>query len=410
MSNDKPGADGVETIAPENRNVPTDVAPTAAAEAGSIDISFSPELSSFLAINDISIGFTSYQTGRLYLIGHGPDGKLALHEAVYPQAMGVTGDASRIYLGTLTQIVRMENVLGPSQRANQVHDKVYVPRNLQTTGNVDIHEIGIQANGRIIFVNTRFNCLCEPSLTHSFKPVWKPAFISQLVAEDRCHLNGLAMVDGRPKYVSAVSRSDVANGWRDHRDDGGLIIDVDSNAILAEGLSMPHSPRFHDGRVWLLNSGTGELGWLDPADRSFVPLAFFPGFLRGLAFHNDHAFVTLSKPRKGDFEGLALDGLLKEKERAAWCGIQIVSQSTGEVAQWLRFEGAITELFDICVLPGVQNPITLGPNSVEIRDFLTVEPPAVLGSGSPRYGRARNSAIAAAARCDGGRSASRSKE
>eukprot|EP01013_Petalomonas_cantuscygni_P032552 TRINITY_DN59124_c0_g1_i1.p2 TRINITY_DN59124_c0_g1~~TRINITY_DN59124_c0_g1_i1.p2 ORF type:complete len:292 (+),score=60.40 TRINITY_DN59124_c0_g1_i1:594-1469(+) len=291
--------------------------------------------------------------------------------------MGVAGDASRIYLGTLTQIVRMENVLGPGQTANQVHDKVYVPRNLQTTGNVDIHEIGIQDNGKIVFVNTRFNCLCEPSLTHSFKPVWKPEFISEIVAEDRCHLNGLAMVDGKPKYVSAAARSNVANGWRDRRDDGGLIIDVESNAILAEGLSMPHSPRFHDDRLWLLNSGTGELGWLDPADRSFMPLAFFPGFLRGLAFHNDHAFVTLSKPRKGHFEGLALDGLLKEKDSTAWCGIQIVSQSTGKLAQWLRFEGAITELFDICVLPGVQNPITLGPNSVEIRDFLTIEPSAI---------------------------------
>ncbi|NRD88220.1 TIGR03032 family protein [Sphingopyxis sp. BSNA05] len=377
VSKDKPGAEGAETIAPENRNVPTDVAPDAASEPGNIDISFSPGLASFLKSNNISIGFTSYQTGRLYLIGHGPDGKLALHEAVYPQAMGVTGDASRIYLGTLTQIVRMENVLAPGQTANEVHDKVYVPRNLQTTGNVDIHEIGIQENGRILFVNTRFNCLCEPSLTHSFRPVWKPDFISEIIAEDRCHLNGVAMVGGRPKYVSAAARSDTAGGWRDHRDDGGLIIDVESHAIIAEGLSMPHSPRVHDGRVWLLNSGTGELGWLDPADHSFVPLAFFPGFLRGLAFHNDHAFVTLSKPRKGHFEGLALDDRLQEKDQDAWCGVQIVSQSTGDVAQWLRFEGAITELFDVCVLPGVRNPITLGPNSVEIRDFLTVEPAAL---------------------------------
>ncbi|ASK88300.1 TIGR03032 family protein [Sphingorhabdus sp. SMR4y] len=376
MSKDQPDSEGIETIAPENRNVPTDVAPDTAAEAGSIDISFSPGLSAFLKSGNISIGFTSYQTGRLYLIGHGPDGKLALHEAVYPQAMGVTGDASRIYLGTLTQIVRMENVLAPGQTANQVHDKVYVPRNLQTTGNVDIHEIGIQDNGRILFVNTRFNCLCEPSLTHSFRPVWKPDFISEIIAEDRCHLNGLAMVDGRPKYVSAVARSDRANGWRDHRHDGGLIIDVESQAIIADRLSMPHSPRVHDGRVWLLNSGSGELGWLDRADNSFVPLAFCPGFLRGLAFHGEFAFVTLSKPRHGHFEGLALDDRLKETGSDAWCGFQILSQADGTVKEWLRLEGAITELFDICVLPGVRNPITLGPNSVEIRDFLTVEPPA----------------------------------
>ena len=377
MSKDSARTDGPETVAPENRNVPTAAEPKETLEPGSIDISFSPGLAEFLAANDIAIGFTSYQTGRLYLIGRGPDKKLALHEAVYPQAMGLTGDANRIYLGTLTQIVRMENVLGPGQTANQVHDKVYVPRNLQTTGNVDIHEIGIQDNGKIVFVNTRYNCLCEPSLTHSFKPIWKPEFISEIVAEDRCHLNGLAMVGGKPKYVSAVSRSNVDKGWRDDRDAGGLIIDVESNAVLAEGLSMPHSPRFHDDRLWLLNSGTGELGWLDPDHKSFVPLAFFPGFLRGLAFHNGHAFVTLSKPRHGHFEGLALDDRLKDSDSDAWCGVQIVSQGDGAVVHWLRFEGAITELFDICVLPGVENPITLGPNSVEIRDFLTIEPSAI---------------------------------
>jgi uncharacterized protein (TIGR03032 family) len=364
-----------ETVAPENRNRPTDVPPTAVEEAGKIDINFSQGLASFLATNNISIGFTSYQTGRLYLVGHGPDGKLALHEAVYPQAMGVTGDASRIYLGTLTQIVRMENVLEPNQLANKVHDKVYVPRNMQTTGNIDCHELGIRENGKIVFVNTRYSCLGEPSLTHSFKPVWKPDFISKLAPEDRCHLNGLAMVDGEPKYVSAVCRSDVVDGWRDRRHDGGIIIDVQTNAIVADGLSMPHSPRFHDGRLWLLNSGSGELGYLDQADNSFTPVAFFPGFLRGLTFYNDHAFVTLSKPRHGRFEGLELDQKLKEKDADAWCGIQIVSLANGDVVQWLRFDGAITELFDICVLPGVRNPITLGPQSAEIRDFVTIENP-----------------------------------
>ena len=371
---DKPDRDA-EKVSPENTNTPTEAPPANTPEAGKIDIDFSQGLAGFLASNNISIGFTSYQTGRLYLVGHGADGKLALHEAVYPQAMGVIGDGDRIYLGTLTQIVRMENVLNPSQRANEIHDKVYVPRNMQTTGNVDIHELGIKENGKIVFVNTRYSCLCEPSVTHSFKPVWKPEFISKLAAEDRCHLNGLAMVDGQPKYVTAVCRSDVVDGWRDRRHDGGVIIDVDSNEIMAEGLSMPHSPRVHDGRLWVLNSGSGELGWINPADRAFTPIAFFPGFLRGLAFHNDHAFVTLSKPRHGRFEGLALDDKLKEKDADAWCGVQIVSLANGDVAQWLRFDGAITELFDICVLPGVQNPITLGPQSAEIRDFLTIEDP-----------------------------------
>ena len=364
-----------EKISRENTNTPTEAPPATPPEAGKIDINFSQGLAGFLASNNIAIGFTSYQTGRLYLIGHGSDGKLALHEALYPQAMGVIGDANRIYLGTLTQIVRMENVLGSGQRANEVHDKVYVPRNLQTTGNVDIHELGIRENGKIVFVNTRYSCLCEPSVTHGFKPIWKPEFISKLGPEYLCHLNVLAMVEDQPKYVTAVCRSDVVDGWRDRRHDGGIVIDIDSNEILTGGLSMPHSPRFHDGKLWLLNSGTGELGWLNPSDKAFTPLAFFPGFLRGLAFHNGYAFVTLSKPRHGRFEGLELDAKLKAKDADAWCGIQIVSLSSGDVAQWLRFDGAITELFDICVLPGVANPITLGPQSAEIRDFLTIENP-----------------------------------
>ena len=338
-----------------------------------IDINFSGGLSQFLARNQVSLAFTSYQTGRLYLIGHSPDGKLSLHEALYPQAMGVVGDGQRIYLGTLTQIVRMENALGADQLANNVHDKLYVPRNMQTTGNIDIHEMGIRKDGKMIFINTKFSCLCEPSLTHSFKPIWKPKFISKLAPEDRCHLNGLAMKDGQPKYVSAVCKSDVVDGWRDRRHESGIIIDIDTDEIVAEGLSMPHSPRWYDGKLWVLNSGSGELGTIDPKTKKFVPFTFCPGFLRGLSFNNGHAFVTLSKPRHGRFEGLDLDGKLKDKDADAWCGVQVISLATGDVAQWIRFDGAITELFDICVLPGVKNPLTLGPNSKEIQEFITYE-------------------------------------
>lgn len=342
-------------------------------EQPKIDINFSRGLAAFLAGNGISIAFTSYQTGRLYLIGHGPDGNLSLHEAGYSQAMGVAGDHNRLYLGTLTQIVRLENVLLPGQLANNVHDKVYVPRNMQVTGDIDIHEIGVRDNGVMVFINTKYGCLCEPSLTHSFKPIWKPDFITKIAPEDRCHLNGLAMVEGRPKYVSAVCRSDVVDGWRDRRHDGGILIDIETNDILAEGLSMPHSPRWHDGKLWVLNSGSGELGWINPDDKSFNPVVFCPGFLRGLAFHNGHAFLTLSKPRHGRFEGLSLDDKLKEKDADAWCGVQIINLASGDVVQWIRFDGAITELFDVCILPGVKNPLTLGPNSQEIRDFVTFE-------------------------------------
>lgn len=134
---------------------------------------------------------------------------------------------------------------------------------------------------------------------------------------------------------------------------------------------MRPSPRWFDGKLWVLNSGSGELGWINPDDKNFNPVAFFPGFLRGLAFHGNYAITTLSKPRHGRFEGLELDNKLKEKDADAWCGIQIIDLNNRDVAQWLRFDGAITELFDVCALPGVKNPITLGPNSAEIRDFIS---------------------------------------
>lgn len=343
------------------------------------DISFSGGLAEFLANQNISLAFTSYQAGGLYLIGHEPNGKLSLHQTGYSQAMGVAGDQNRIYLATHTELIRLENVLAADQMVNNLHDKVYVPRNVQVTGAIDIHELGVRSNGTIVFVNTRYSCLCEPSLSHSFKPVWKPDFISKLAPEDRCHLNGLAMKNGEPKYVTAVCRSDVVDGWRDRRHASGIIIDVETENIVCEELSMPHSPRWHDGRLWVLNSGTGELGWVDEKNKSFNPIAFFPGFLRGLAFHNGHAIVTLSKSRYKRFDGLALAGTLEEKDADAWCGVQIISLLTGDVVQWVRFDGVIEELFDICVLNNVKNPLTLGLNSKEIRDFITIENPAWVG-------------------------------
>ena len=347
------------------------------------DISFSGGLKSFLAANRISLAFTSYQSGNLYLFGPGGDSKLAMHQAAYPQAMGVVGDGNRIYLASRSQIIRLENVLGPGQVANKKHDKVYVPRNFQTTGAVDLHEIGVCSDGKVVFANTKYSCLCELSLTHSFRPIWKPDFISKLAPEDRCHLNGLAMHNGKPRFASAVCRSDVVDGWRDRRDDGGIIIDIATDKIVAEGLSMPHSPRFHDRRLWVANSGTGEIGYINRKAKRFHPFAFCPGFIRGLSFIDGYAIVTLSKPRYKRFDGLQLADALEQRDADPWCGIQIISLADGSVAHWIRFDGAVQELFDVCVLPGVNDAITLGPQSAEILSFITIEEPAWTATPNP---------------------------
>jgi len=77
-------------------------------------------------------------------------------------------------------------VLEPDQQVNHVFDTCYVPREIFVTGELDAHDIGQLADGRIVFVNTLYNCLATPSARHSFTPIWKPPFISKIINEDRC--------------------------------------------------------------------------------------------------------------------------------------------------------------------------------------------------------------------------------
>ena len=338
-----------------------------------VEKSCSRGLASWLAGNRISLAISSYQSGRVYLVGSDPQGRVSFFERIFERAMGIVGNAQRIYLGGLYQLWRFENVLRPNEVIHKHFDKCYVPRNAQTIGDLDIHELGIRKNGKVVFVNTKYSCLAELSQTHSFKAIWKPDFISKLAPEDRCHLNGLAMVDGEPKYVTAVCKSDSVDGWRDRRKDGGVVIDVETNEIVCEGLSMPHSPRWANGKLWVLNAGTGHLGYVDFETKSFVPLTFVPGFLRGLSIVGNVAAVGLSKPRNQRFEGLQLDEELKKRDADPWCGVQIVSLTNGDVLNWIRFEGDVTELFDISFLPNVRNPMLVGQRTPEIRELITFE-------------------------------------
>ena len=371
---------GLDAVAPAAATQPNAAADPAQAAGTPRDItrlkvekSCSRGLAGWLAQHRLSLAITSYQTGRIYLVGSDQQGRVSFFERIFERAMGVVGNAQRIYLGGLYQLWRFENVLRPNVVIHQQFDKCYVPRNAQTIGDLDIHELGIRKNGKVVFVNTKYSCLAELSQTHSFKAIWKPTFISKMAPEDRCHLNGLAMVDGEPKYVTAVCRSDAVDGWRDRRQDGGVVIDVQTDEIVCEGLSMPHSPRWHNDKLWVLNAGTGHLGWVDFENKAFVPHAFVPGFARGLSIIGNVAAVGLSKPRNQRFEGLKLDEELRKRDAEPWCGVQIISLSNGDVMNWIRFEGDISEIFDISFLPNVKNPMMIGLRTAEIRDLITFE-------------------------------------
>ena len=338
--------------------------------------SFSDGLVAILSKLDIGLAFTSYQSGTLYLLGRRLDGGVHLHrsEALKPMGMAI-GAGGRLTLCCDSQIIQFENVLERGEKMDDMFDACYVPRTINVTGRLDAHDIGIDSKGRTIFVNTRFNCLATPSLQHSFELVWKPSFISQVVDEDRCHLNGLAMVDGEPAYVTAVGRCDTIDGWRDRRANGGIVIDVANDTVVCQGLSMPHSPRVHDGVLWVLNSGTGELGKIIRAkdgEGRFEPVAFCPGFLRGLAFYGKYAFVGLSRPRYKRFEGLELDSRLKQADSEPWTGIHVIDLEKRSCVGWFRIDGSVAELYDVGVVPHCMCPVAVSLNSPEIATLITL--------------------------------------
>ena len=248
-------------------------------------------------------------------------------------------------MGAQFQLWRFENVVRPGQEY-EGHDRLFIPRAGYTTGDLDVHDLAAEAGGRLVFVNTRFGCLAALSGRDSFTPLWLPAFQSRLVPEDRCHLNGLALDDGRVRYVTAVAMSDMADGWRDRRRDGGVVVDVQRNEVVARGLSMPHSPRVYHGRLWLHNSGTGEFGHVDLAAGRFEPLCFCPGYLRGLAFAGDFAVMGLSLARQEDktFGGLPLGENLGSRGAEPRCGLLVVDLQSGQTAHWVRIEGMVSEL------------------------------------------------------------------
>ena len=295
----------------------------------------------------ISLLVSTYQSGRMIALRN-DDGVVNTHFRFLARPMGIAVGADRLAVGTQREIIEYRNqpaVAATIEPAGS-HDACYLPLRRHITGDVSIHDMAYGANGELWFVNTRFSCLATFDAEHSFVPRWRPRFISALAPEDRCHLNGLAMVDGHPAFVTAFGTSDDAGGWRTGKADGGLVIDVAANEIVAGGLSMPHSPRWHDGQLWVLESGRGRVGVVDLASGRVETVAELPGFTRGLTFVGRYALVGLSQVRESVFAGLPLT----QRGEPRRCGVWIIDTSTGRTIGFLQFEGSVREVFDVQVL------------------------------------------------------------
>lgn len=300
-----------------------------------------------------SLLVTTYQAGKLVIV-RAEGEKLNTHFRGFESPMGLALGGGRLAIGTTWQVWEFHDVPAVAARLDPPgsHDACFLPRSSHVTGNVQVHEMA-WAGDELWFVNTRFSCLCTLDRDHSFVPRWRPPFVSGLSPEDRCHLNGLGMRDGQPRYVTALGTTDTPGGWRENKAHGGVLIDVSTGQILASGLSMPHSPRWHDGKLWVCESGTGTLGIVDPNSGRYEPVAELPGFTRGLDFVGDLAFVGLSQVREtAVFSGIPITDRLTERN----CGVWVVDTTSGQPVAFLKFEDALQEVFAVQAVPGRRFP------------------------------------------------------
>lgn len=314
-----------------------------------------------LAELQVSLVVSTYQSGRVVLLRSDGE-RLNTHFRYFPSPMGMAFDGHRLAIGTLGEVWDYRNVPAAAARLHpEKHDACFVPRNMHVTGDIRVHELAFAGDGELWLVNTRFSALCTLDADHSFVPRWRPPFITKLAAEDRCHLNGLAIVDGRPRLVTALGATDAPEGWRERKTTGGIVLDVTSGERVADGLAMPHSPRVRNGEAWVLESAKGSVAKLDLETGRTETIAELPGFTRGLAFAGPIAFVGLSQVRESIFDDIPLGQRLRAEERS--CGVWAIDTRSGAVVGFVKFEDAVQEIFDVQVLPGLLYPDLLEPGA-----------------------------------------------
>lgn len=360
--------------------------------------SHTPGVAEFLMELGASLLVSTYQAGKLITLRAHPrrdqvevtdrvadggarasDGQLSMLLRSFDQAMGIAVGEDRIAIGTGHQVWTLWNSPSVAAKLNTSdefrseypYDACYMPRSAHVTGAIDVHEMAWGRNDELWLVNTHFSCLCTLGERFSFVPRWRPPFVSRLAREDRCHLNGLAMQAGRPKYVTCFGETDVAEGWRPEKLTGGCVIDIGSGEVVTRGLAMPHSPRCHAGKLWVLNSGCGTLITVDPESGQQDVVVELPGYTRGLCFAGRYALVGLSKIRDtAVFGGVPI----AEKYPDRPCGVAVVDTIAGRQVGLIEFEESIREVFDVALLPGVRWPAVVGLEKETIQHASVIGP------------------------------------
>lgn len=326
------------------------------AQLSPFSFSHTPELPELLDQLDCSLVLSTYQAGKVIAISSDGE-KLTQLPRNFISPMGIAISDNRMAVATQDEIILLANEsrlanIYPSKKG--VYDALYFPRSTHYCGRMSVHDIAYGNEG-LIGVNTAFSCLFKLSDTYNFEPIWRPPFISAIAAEDRCHLNGMAMVDGKPKYVTALGTTDTPGEWRDDKLTGGILMDVDSNEVMLQGLAMPHSPRVYDDQLYLLLSSSGEVVRVN-SDGGYDVITQVDGFLRGMVRWGNYLFIGCSKLRKSHTFG----DLSLARNTSVFCGVVVVHMETGALVSELKYINSCEEIYDVQVLPHIKRPNILG--------------------------------------------------
>jgi uncharacterized protein (TIGR03032 family) len=362
---EKPETEATETAAAEApSSTPAEDAAAAEKKDGDkekevikLQYHYTTNLPALLDQLNISIASTTYQARRVMTFAS--DGKVLNGLArVFERVTGLAFKGRQMALCAKNQIwlLHGQTELRDPKGDKLPYDICYVPRFSWVTGDIAAHDCA-WVGDELLVVNTRFSCISAMHSDWSFVPRWKPKFISAIVAEDRCHLNGMAVDDKGPRYCTALGETDAQGAWRENKRTGGIIIDVQRNEIISRGLCMPHSPRLHAGQLFALNSGHGELVVVNQQTGEYRTVAKFPGYTRGLAFAGRFAFVGLCKIReKNVFDNMPV----AENDAELRSGIWVYDMQAGQHVGQIEFLSGIEEMYDIVLLHGIRQPHVIG--------------------------------------------------
>jgi uncharacterized protein (TIGR03032 family) len=318
----------------------------------------------FLRILDAtgcSLAVSVYMSNRVILISaEGNRIDLGAFQFLRPMGLGarVVEGELRLAIATFDQVAILSDapLLAAQLPGNPGrYQHLLVPRAALFTGDIDAHDL-VWAGNRLCAANTRFSCIAAIDGRHSFTPLWNPAFVTKLMPEDRCHLNGLAVAQDRIAYATAFAASDQPRGWNETRLRSGVLMEVPSGRLVLDNLCMPHSPRVFDGVLHVLDSGNGRVLRVDPDRGSAETLAELPGFTRGLDRFGDVLFVGLSRirDRPGERPPIAT------KHDALICGVAALERRQGRLLGYIKFDESYEEVFDVKVLPNFRHGGMLG--------------------------------------------------